>query len=272
MEKLVKSLVSDLNSVPLRRLSTDAENAYIKIAKDSSKPISIRIAAENTIYKNHLPFVIACARKFASKDLPVTDLINEGFLGLKIALKHYTPGREAKFMSYAVWWIRETIQSYIYKKRNLIRIPESKQALLHRLNKEVRKTNNKLEDVADATGNTQHIVNMLNVLKPVSLDMPVGSGKTDTADLTLGDTLSNTNLVYDIESKQKNDKLYSALKTLPKRELTIINDYYGLESGFEKTLREVGASNGNSCERVRQLKNQALKRLARNLKELKYNS
>ena len=270
MEKLVKSLVSDLNSVSAKRLSTEVENAYIKIAKDSSKPISIRIAAENTIYKNHIPFVIACARKFASKDLPVTDLINEGFLGLKIALKHYTPGREAKFMSYAVWWIRETIQSYIFKRRNLIRVPENKQVMLNKLNKEVRLTNTKIEDIADASGKSQQVIAMLNVLKPVSLDMPVGIGKSANQDLTLGDTLSNTNLVKDIELKQKNTKLYTALEMLPKRELSIVKEYYGLDSGIEKTLKQVSIERGKSCERVRQLKNQALKRMSHNLKILNY--
>lgn len=270
MEKLVKSLVSDLNSVSAKRLSTEVENAYIKIAKDSSKPISIRIAAENTIYKNHIPFVIACARKFASKDLPVTDLINEGFLGLKIALKHYTLGREAKFMSYAVWWIRETIQSYIFKRRNLIRVPENKQVMLNKLNKEVRLTNTKLEDIADASGKSKQVIDMLNVLKPVSLDMPVGVGKGDNQDLTLGDTLSNTNLVNDIESKQKNTKLYTALEMLPKRELSIVKEYYGLDSGIEKTLKQVGIERRKSCERIRQLKNQALKRMSYNLKLLNH--
>ena len=142
--------------------------------------------------------------------------------------------------------------------------------MLNKLNKEVRLTNTKLEDIADASGKSKQVIDMLNVLKPVSLDMPVGVGKGDNQDLTLGDTLSNTNLVNDIESKQKNTKLYTALEMLPKRELSIVKEYYGLDSGIEKTLKQVGIERRKSCERIRQLKNQALKRMSYNLKLLNH--
>ena len=267
MEKLVRSFMCDLNSVPVKRLSTEVETAYIKIAKDMTKPASIRIAAENAVFKNHIPFVIACARKFASKDLPVTDLVNEGFIGLKIAMKHYNPDTGIKFISYAVWWIRETIQCYIRQKRNLIRIPENRQSMLREFNKQAQKTNGRVEDIAENAGMAKQIADMFNALNPVSLDTPVGTGKTENMDLLLGDTLSTTSLPDDLEKKRKNDQLYAVIETLPVTESDILKSYYGFNTGEKESLTEIGKAYNRSKERIRQLKDRALKHLSASLKE-----
>ena len=270
METPIKSFMADINSSgKLKRLDRKTEEAYISIYRDRSRPVPVRIAAKNAVLGSHMPFIVSCARKFSTKDMPVSDLVNEAFVGLSNAIDRYDPAREAKFLSYAVWWIRESIESYINNRKNLVRIPANTRAELRSVFRESSRTGKSPESVAEERGRDGIVADALAALVPVSMDTPVrdagrsaGSGGQDGGELTLGDTLAGPDLSDELADSDTREKLRAAVKELPARELRVVRDYFGLESGSGLTYRQIGEPAGCSGERIRQIKKRALRKLA----------
>ena len=264
METPIKSFMADLNSSGKpKRLDRKTEEAYISIYRDRSRPVPVRIAAKNAVLRSHMPFIVSCARKFSTRDMPVSDLVNEAFVGLSNAVDRYDPSREARFLSYAVWWIRESIESYINNRKNLVRVPANTRAELRSVFRESSLTGKSPESVAEERGRDGIVADALAALVPVSMDTPVrDSGGQDGGELTLGDTLAGPDLADELADSDTREKLRAAVKELPARELRIVRDYYGLESGSGMTYRQIGEPTGHSGERIRQIKKRALRKLA----------
>jgi RNA polymerase primary sigma factor len=224
--------------------------------------------ALNTLVQANLKFVVAVCRNYQYQGLPLGDLINEGNLGLIRAAKRFDETMNFKFISYAVWWIRQAILSALADQSRVINIPPSRVGTIHKMGKTSVKLEQKLgraptvTELAEAMGvglNEIHESLQLSS-SPMSLDAPVKDGE----DGRLEDVLEDPNA----ESPDRSTMAYSLreemkdiLCTLDEREEKVVRLYYGIGLETTYTLEEIAQRFNLTRERVRQIKEKALKRL-----------
>ncbi len=220
------------------------------------------------LVEGNLRFVVNVAKNFMGWGVPLTDLIAAGNLGLIEAAKRFDPDRDVKFISYAVWWIRQAIMQTIFQQTGAVRIPIKESLFISKVKEAYEKLKEKLdreptiEEIAkEVDANPKKVKQALQIVRmPYSLDMPIGEDE----DVTLLDLISKKG-TEDVEKEVVEDALHKELekllKVLDEREREIIKHRYGLEGVEPKTLNEVGEMLGISRERVRQLENRALKKL-----------
>ncbi|MGH7733160.1 MAG: sigma-70 family RNA polymerase sigma factor, partial [Gemmatimonadales bacterium] len=193
--------------------------------------------------------------------------IGEGNLGLMTAARKFDPDRGVKFISYAVWWIRQAVQAAIARHGRPVRVPLNRTADLSRLGRTTTLLKEKLgrmpttEELARATGLTVEAVRSLSALntEAVRLDQPTRDGENSerierfAADQEATDSSA-------IANSQTSD-IESALATLPPRDAKVLRLYFGLDDGNARTLEEIGRMMGVTRERIRQLRDRALTRL-----------
>lgn len=224
-------------------------------------------AREELVIKN-LRFVISVAKKYQNRGMALVDLIGEGNVGLMIAADKFDPDHGVKFISYAVWWIRQSILAALARHGRTVRVPLNRTADLSRVGRATEALRQSLgreptaEEVGDATGLSVEVVQSLAALNvaEVRLDAPLAADGDRTAiDRFL---LSDPS---DAESEAIEGFLAAdirkALGTIPPRDAKVLTLYFGLEGGREHTLEEIGVLFGVTRERVRQLRDRALKRL-----------
>ena len=221
------------------------------------------------VIQSNLRFVITVAKQYQGQGISLVDLINEGNIGLCIAAKKFDNTRGFKFISYAVWWIRQSILQAIYNTSRTIRYPITYISKLTKVNKTI----SKLESEYDRPPTLKELSNNLNVSEDEindvllntnscsSMDIQIGDDDNST---TIGDLLSNgetadQNLMFD-SNKFKIRQILSKLKN---READIIRMYYGIDSQ-ELSLEEIGTRFGMTGERIRQLKEEILNKLFTN--------
>ena len=218
------------------------------------------VAAQEKLARHNVRFVVSVAKKFQNRGVPLVDLIGEGNLGLMTAARKFDPDRGVKFISYAVWWIRQAVQAAIARHGRPVRVPLNRTADLSRLGRTTTLLKERLgrmpttEELARATGLTPEAVRSLSALntEAVRLDHPTRDGDgmaeqegTDSATMTNSQT-------SDIES---------ALAVLPPRDAKVLRLYFGLDDGNSRTLEEIGRMMGVTRERIRQLRDRALLKL-----------
>jgi RNA polymerase primary sigma factor len=220
------------------------------------------------LVKRNLRFVISVAKKYQNRGLPLIDLIGEGNVGLLTAARKFDPDQGVKFISYAVWWIRQAILSSLARQGRTVRVPLNRTADLSRVIKAAALLRDKLgreptpDELSQLTGISQEIVQALTSLNTadVRLDAPLGKD----GDRSLIERFSLEEMP-DTEQQVLNEfrsaELDRALDTLPPRDAKILRLYFGLEGDREHTLDEIGKMLGVTRERVRQLRDRALKRL-----------
>lgn len=225
-------------------------------------------AALARLVRANLRFVVSVAKQYQSKGLGLIDIINEGNVGLIKAAQRFDPTRGFKFISYAVWWIRQSILQAITEKSRLVRLPSNQEGLMSK----VKRFRNNFMQENQREPNAQEIATALDIdeekvmvildtsIRPISMDAPI-SENDDTAIIDLiasNDSKESTD--SELETQSLSTQLNIAISQLPEREQNIIRMSFGI-AGPERTLDEIAQHIGLSKERVRQLKEKAIKTL-----------
>jgi RNA polymerase primary sigma factor len=224
--------------------------------------------AMQELVKRNLRFVISVAKKYQNRGLPLVDLIGEGNVGLMTAARKFDPDHGVKFISYAVWWIRQAILAAIARHGRSVRVPLNRTADLSRVVRAAEALRQELsreptpEEIAGATGLSLDVVQSLVALNTadVRLDAPLDP-EGDRALVERFMAGSAADAEDEVIDQFLSDEIEAALRTLPPRDARVLKLYFGLEGGREHTLEEIGAIFGVTRERVRQLRDRALKRL-----------
>jgi RNA polymerase primary sigma factor len=224
--------------------------------------------AMQELVKRNLRFVISVAKKYQNRGLALTDLIGEGNVGLLTAARKFDPDQGVKFISYAVWWIRQAILASLARQGRTVRVPLNRTADLSRivrtsetLRQELRREPTP-EEIAHATGLSLDVVQSLAALNTsdVRLDAPLDpEGDRSLIERFIADEQGDAE--QQAMDRFLSEEIESALRTLPPRDAKVLRLYFGLDGGREHTLEEIGGMLGVSRERVRQLRDRALKRL-----------
>jgi RNA polymerase primary sigma factor len=218
--------------------------------------------------KANLRFVVSVAKQYQNQGLSLPDLINEGNLGLIKAARRFDETRGFKFISYAVWWIRQSILQALAEQARIVRLPLNQVGSLNKINKAF----SKLEQEFERTPSAEELAEVLDIAEDkvadtmrvsgrhISMDAPFVQGEENT----LLDVLVNTDSPRaDVslinESLQK--EIERSLATLTERERDVIKLFYGIGYNHEYTLEEIGDKFDLTRERVRQIKEKAIKRL-----------
>ena len=225
--------------------------------------------ALSSLVKANLRFVVSVAKQYQNLGLPLSDLINEGNLGLIVAAKRFDGSKGFKFISYAVWWIRQSILQALAEQSRIVRLPLNRIGELTRVNK----VQTKLEQRLGRPPESAEIAKELNVnsndmdlllrlaQRPVSLETPCDESEPDRC---LGDLLPDENLPAcdDVLSEDElKDEIQTAMDALTEGEARVLRMYYGLDGQEPMTLEEIGTYVGRTRERVRQIKEKALQKL-----------
>ncbi|HIA06161.1 MAG TPA: RNA polymerase sigma factor RpoD/SigA [Flavobacteriales bacterium] len=220
--------------------------------------------------KANLRFVVSVAKQYQNQGLSLPDLINEGNLGLIKAAQRFDETRGFKFISYAVWWIRQSILQALAEQARVVRLPLNKIGSIQKVNKAFSSLEQKFErepspdEVADSLEVTEKDVNESMKIsgRHVSMDAPVSNREDNQAnlyDLMSTDDLPNPDSVLINESLQ--NEISRALATLPPREAEVVQCFFGLGGKPPMTLEEIGTAYELTRERVRQIKDKAIRRL-----------
>jgi len=227
--------------------------------------------ALNTLVKSNLRFVVSVAKQYQNHGLSLSDLINEGNLGLLKAARRFDETKGFKFISYAVWWIRQSILQAVVEHSRIVRLPTNKVSSYNKVNNtfssflqefEREPTN---EEIAELLGLTPKEVSSLlsSNSKHLSFDAPLND---DEESSTLIDLL-NSDEQLSPDTKLMEESLVEEVKYgisfLSPREIDILSAYFGLNDGKELTLDEIADRYNLTRERVRQIKDRALNRLKR---------
>ena len=224
--------------------------------------------AMQELAKRNLRFVISVAKKYQNRGLPLTDLIGEGNVGLLTAARKFDPDQGVKFISYAVWWIRQAILASLARQGRTVRVPLNRTADLSKIVRTAEALRQELrreptpEEISKATGLSLEVVQSLAALNTgeVRLDAPLEpDGDRALIERFIAEDLPDTE-----ESSMDrflSDEVEQALTTLQPRDAKVLKLYFGLDGGREHTLEEIGGMLGVTRERVRQLRDRALKRL-----------
>ncbi|MBC8423341.1 RNA polymerase sigma factor RpoD/SigA [bacterium] len=213
----------------------------------------------------NLRFVVSVAKKFLNQGLSYMDLIAEGNIGLITAAKRFDERRDFRFISYAVWWIRQAIQKAIAEQTNTVRLPINRTQQAQRMKKASRRIEQEHhrkateEEVAQELGLTLRKMNQIrNASRPLaSLDESVFDDEGVTLAETLADPQERTPEEYLLTGEMLME-MRRALEKLTPRERSIIIRYYGLGDEEPASLETIGQDIDLSRERVRQIRNQAL--------------
>jgi RNA polymerase primary sigma factor len=224
--------------------------------------------AMQELVKRNLRFVISVAKKYQNRGLPLTDLIGEGNVGLLTAARKFDPDQGVKFISYAVWWIRQAILAALARQGRTVRVPLNRTADLSRIVRTAEYLRQTLrreptpEEIADATKLSLEVVQSLAALNTgdVRLDAPLDpDGDRSLIERFIAEDLPDTE--DQAMDRFLSDEIEAALGTLQRRDAKVLRLYFGLDGGREHTLEEIGGMLGVTRERVRQLRDRALKRL-----------
>lgn len=277
-----------LNAQPMRQLKiiksiTNRESASLeKYLQEISKEEMISAEEEvelaqrirkgdqkalERLTRANLRFVVSVAKQYQNQGMSLPDLINEGNLGLLKAAERFDETRGFKFISYAVWWIRQSILQAISEQSRIVRLPLNQVGSYNKINREISKfeqLNERRPSLHEIAENidlpTEKIDEAMSVSgHHVSVDAPFAEGEDNSLlDVMVNEDIPSTDKELVIESLKS--EIRHALSILSERERKVIEDSYGI-NGQELTLEEIGVKYGLSRERVRQIKEKAIRKL-----------
>src|SRR5882757_841884 len=224
--------------------------------------------ALDKLVRSNLRFVVSVAKKYQNQGVSLSDLINEGNLGLIRAAHKFDETKGIKFISYAVWWIRQAILQALAEQSRIVRVPLNRAGTLHRIGKRASSLLQELgreptvEEIAEGMDiSEEEVAKTLSISQAhLSLDAPLTPGEDNKLLDYLPDT-TNPGPDDEIFEHALTESIESVLATLKEREARILRLYFGLEGQEPMTLEEIGSQLGITRERVRQLKEKALARL-----------
>ncbi len=224
--------------------------------------------ALDTLVRSNLRFVVSVAKKYQNQGVSLSDLINEGNLGLIRAAHKFDETKGIKFISYAVWWIRQAILQALAEQSRIVRVPLNRAGTLHRIGKRASTLLQELgreathAEIAHGMDITEEEVakTMLISQTHLSLDAPLTPGEDNRLLDYLADTV-NATPDEEMFVKALTESIEEALSHLKERESRILRLYFGLDGEEPMTLEEIGALLSITRERVRQIKEKALSRL-----------
>lgn len=233
-------------------------------------------AAFEKLTKANLRFVVSVAKQYQNQGLSLGDLINEGNVGLIKAARRFDETRGFKFISYAVWWIRQTILQAIAEQSRIVRLPLNRIGALNKIGKAYNNLQQEFErepsteELADELH--MEVEDVLDALissgKPVSVDAPISrNDENNLLDLIEDDHLPAPD--GDLMSESLKAEVSLVLSMLPEREAEVIKLYFGVDTDHAHTLEEIGEKFNLTRERVRQIKEKAIRRLRHNAKSNK---
>lgn len=225
--------------------------------------------AFDTLIKSNLRFVVSIAKEYDNKHFDIQDLINEGNIGLMKAIDKFDPDKNIKFISYAVWWIRQSIMKFMCDNKNTVRRPlniinEKNKISSERksfFQKHKREPTN--SELSERLGVSQESIK-INSNSDNSLNTHLDNNVTDESDNSFSDLIKSDDLEKMQNKVNKSflkRELTSVMSSLTETEKQIISHYFGINDSGELTLKEIGKKVGLSNERVRQIKETALKKM-----------
>lgn len=247
-----------------RLLTAEEEIALARKIKEGDKDALQKLTRAN------LRFVVSVAKQYQHQGLSLPDLINEGNIGLIKAAEKFDDTRGFKFISYAVWWIRQSIMQALADQSRLVRLPLNQVGSVNKINK----ISNKFEQEFERKPSIAEIAEEINLSQErvsdaikgnnrhVSMDAPLTDGNDNgLADLLQGNVGQDIDTHLLLESLREELKL--ALNILDERERFVIEAFYGINQP-EMTLQEIGAKKGLTRERARQIREKAIRKLRKN--------
>lgn len=224
--------------------------------------------ALDTLVRSNLRFVVSVAKKYQNQGVSLSDLINEGNLGLIRAAHKFDETKGIKFISYAVWWIRQAILQALAEQSRIVRVPLNRAGALHRIGKRANALLQELgreathAEIAEGMEITEEeVAKTMSISQThLSLDAPMSPGEDNRLLDYIPDTQSATPDEETIE-KALTESVHEALAGLKEREAKILRLYFGLDGSEPMTLEQIGAVLNITRERVRQIKEKALSRL-----------
>jgi RNA polymerase primary sigma factor len=245
-------------------ISADEEVALAQKIKQGDQ------AALERLTKANLRFVVSVAKQYQNQGLTLPDLINEGNLGLIKAAQRFDETRGFKFISYAVWWIRQSILQSLAEQSRIVRLPLNKIGSINKINKAFAR----LEQEYERAPSMAELAEVLEMSLEEVKQSLANSGRHLSMDAPLSNDESSSNSLYDVmsnddvpgpESRLMVDSLRGeierSLHTLTTREADVIRLYFGIGGSHSMTLEEIGERFDLTRERVRQIKEKALRRL-----------
>lgn len=253
--------LNDISKYPL--LTKEQEKVLLKKVHEGNR------AALEMLVNSNLRFVVNIANLYKGQGLEVGELISEGNMGLIEAARRFDYNQKIKFISYAVWWVRQNMTRAIAEKGRMVRISAEKELVLRRFAKKGGQMKQviggglvmdpkSLEGVSKYKAkDIEKILMMGN--RTASLDAPMG----DDGDITLGETICTAEMASDMAESRNRSEVYNKVlnENLSDLETKVLRLYYGMESDADLNLKDIATMTGHSKERIRQLKENALEKL-----------
>ncbi|MGE5353864.1 MAG: RNA polymerase sigma factor RpoD/SigA [Acidobacteriota bacterium] len=258
-----QSLDKYLQEIGKVDLLTPDEEIDLAVSIKNDDPVALE-----RLVKANLRFVVSVAKQYQNQGLSLGDLINEGNLGLIKAAKRFDETRGFKFISYAVWWIRQSILQALAEQSRIVRLPLNRVGALNKIGKAYSNLEQEFEREPSATELAQElsmdISEVSDTLKisgrHVSMDAPFMQGEENRLlDVIQNDQQPSPD--FNLMSESLKNEIERALSTLTDREAEVIKLYFGLNKEHSLTLEEIGEKFNLTRERVRQIKEKAIRRL-----------
>lgn len=258
---ILSMYLKEINRIPL--LTPEEELSLAKRAQKGDE------FARKRMIEANLRFVVNVAKKYQNQGMPLIDLINEGNIGLMTALDKFDPDKGYHFISYAVWWIRQSVMKAINEKSRAVRLPLNRtnellqiQKAQRSLMKDLSTDDPTMDDIGTLTGfEPEHVSNLLSISRDlISLDAPVFN---DGSTSNIGDFIEDEsqNPEQSLMDASLKEDVRSLLATLSDKEREIIELRFGLEGKTPMSLKEIGELYNLTKERIRQIEKKALERL-----------
>ena len=269
----ITNKITNRESLSLEKYLQDISKIPMLVGDDEIK-LAQRIRendeeALNQLIRSNLRFVVSVSKQYQNQGLSLSDLINEGNVGLMKAAKRFDETKGFKFISYAVWWIRQSILQAIVDHSRIVRLPLNKVGTYNKINEAVlnfiqkyerEPSTDELAAILDIS--PKDVLNMQrsNAIH-ISMDAPIGQEDSELTMLETMPNLAENEPDKNLMAQSMKEDLKEGLSILSEKEVEVISSYYGLDGQKPLTLEEIGEFLQLTRERVRQIKERAIRRL-----------